>query len=85
MLSWVRAPLSIEAVHEHVGMDGIRTEFRKTSGGDQGDALTALLFPLTYKRVSSAVQSAAAVSDPETRPFTFQDDMEGACKANTIT
>ena len=85
MLPWVRAPLSIEAVHEHVGMDGIRTEFRKTRGGDQGDALTALLFPLTYKRVSSAVQSAAAVSDPETRLFTFQDDMEGVCKANTIT
>ena len=49
LLSWVRGPLSTVATDEHVGMDGTQTELKKTRGGDQGDAVTALVFPLAYQ------------------------------------
>ena len=44
LLPWVRSSLTIAAVHEHTASDGTRTQLRKTKGGDQGDAVTALIF-----------------------------------------
>ncbi len=85
LLPWVRGALSIEATHQHVGMDGTRTYLRKTRGGDQGDALTALIFPLTYKPVADAVQAAATEIDPKAHVFTYQDDMEGICVGAAVT
>ena len=84
LLPWVSASLCSAAVHVHIGADGKHTELLKTRGGDQGDAITALTFPLTYRKVSAAVNSAAAALDPEAREYTFQDDLEQVCLPLTI-
>ena len=81
MLPWAKASLSVAAVHEHVGQDGTRTELKKTKGGDQGDALTNLIFPLTYKKVTLAVRAAMAPHDPNSHVYSFQDDLECVCDA----
>ena len=75
----------VAAVHEHVGSDGGRTELKKTRGGDQGDALTTLIFPLAYKRVRVHVHSAVADADPKARVYTYQDDMEAVCSIEAIS
>ena len=80
MVPWVRGCLLLTAVHVHTGNDGEQTALHKTRGGDQGDALTALVFPLTYKRVSTAVGAAAAAADPHARIYTYQDDLDTVCK-----
>ena len=64
LLPWVRGPLCHEAVHEYVGMDGSRMQLRKTRGGDQGDAITSLVFPLTYKRVAKIGPGRRSCSRP---------------------
>ena len=84
MLPWAKASLSVAAVHEHVGQDGTRTELKKTKGGDQGDALTNLIFPLTYKKVTLAVRAAMAPHDPNSHVYSFQDDLECVCDAMAV-
>ena len=84
MVPWIKASLSVPAVHEYVGADGTRTELQKTRGGDQGDALTGLIFPLTYKHVAHAVQDAIAGVDPLAHVYTYQDDMEAVCALEAI-
>ena len=84
LLPWAKAALSVAAVHAHVGTDGSRTLLHKTRGGDQGDALTSLLLPLAYKRVSSAVEAAASIHDPSSRTSSYQDDLENICKPDAI-
>ena len=37
LLPWVRASLSVAAVHEHTGADGTHTQLKKTRGEDHGD------------------------------------------------
>ncbi len=81
MVPWVRGCLLLPAVHVHVGSDGKPTEVLKTRGGDQGDALTSIVFPLTYKRVSAAVETAASTSDAHARVYTYQDDLDAVCTA----
>ena len=78
------APLSTVVTHLHIGRDGKETKVMKTRGGDQGDAITALTFPLTYRVVSRAVQQAIAVDDPSAREYTFQDDLEVICLPNAV-
>ena len=85
LLPWVAASLSIEAVHEYVGEHGKRMQLQKTRGGDQGDALTALLFPLTYKKVAAAVRSAVSEVDANSHTYTYQDDMECVCATAAVT
>ena len=63
-------------MHEHVSADGTRTEFPKTRGGDQGDALTSLIFPLTYKSVTEAVSAAIVNDEPNSIAVTYPDDVE---------
>ena len=84
LLPWVRGPLSTVATHEHVGMDGTRAELKKTRGGDQGDAVTALVFPLTYKPVTVSVSTAIAEVDQHGHVYTYQDDMEGVCSVEAV-
>ena len=84
LMPWVSASLSIAAVHVHVGDDGNWTELPKTRGGDPGDALTSLVFPLAYKQVSSEVQAAVAMLDTDARTYTYQDDMEAVCTTGAV-
>ena len=83
-LPWVQASLSVASQHIHVGSDSARTTVSKTRGGDPGDALTSLLFPLAYKEVAADVQQAALRSDPHSRTYTYQDDMEVICTLDAI-
>ena len=84
LLPWVRGSLTTVATHEHVGMDGTRTELKKTRGGDQGDAITALVFPLAYKAVTDSVCAAIAEVDQHGHVYTYQDDMEGVCSVEAV-
>ena len=71
-------------MHEHLGTGGSRTQLRKTRGGDQGDALTALIFPLVYKQVSVDTLSSISADDPNAGVYTYQDDLELCCDASGI-
>ena len=59
LLPWLRNSLSVVATHKHVSADSTRMELKKTRGGDQGDALTGLIFPLSYKHVSDSVSAVS--------------------------
>jgi len=84
LLPWVGAALCTATVHVHLGQDGVQTSLRKTRGGDQGDAITALTFPLTYQKVSAAVNEAATTLDAEAREYTYQDDLEQVCTPSAV-
>ena len=51
-LPWVMASLTAQAVHVHVGADGSKTMLPKTRGEDQGDAIIAIVFPMTCEQVA---------------------------------
>ena len=57
----------------------LTTPSASLDGGDQGDAVTAVLFPLVYRRVTKALQAGAAITDPEARKYAYQDDAELIC------
>ena len=48
----------------------------KSRGGDQGDALISLVFPLTFHQVLEDTQAAARHSDPVARVYGYQDDVD---------
>ena len=53
----------------------------KERGGDQGDALTNYIFPLTCKRVTASVRDAAQLGTDEARDYSYQDDLDIVCVA----
>ena len=76
LLPWARVGLGAATEHAHVARDGTRTRLPKERGGDQGDALTNVLFPLCYKRVTDAIERAAATAGMVARGYRCQDDLE---------
>ena len=59
LLPWVVTSLTVTTTHAHVGTDGHITHLAKGTGGDQGDAITAMTFPMAYRVVSRSVECAA--------------------------
>ena len=47
LLPWARTSLFTSTTHVHNASDGYQTKLVKDQRGDQGDAITALVFPLT--------------------------------------
>ncbi len=70
--------------HVHRSFDGSKTYLPKERGGDQGDGLTGLVFPLVYKRVTQATEQAARQHDQEARANTYQDDLDLVCTPAAI-
>ena len=60
------------------------TKIVKSRGGDQGDAVTAILFPLVYRTVTSQLQTAALAHDGEAREYAYQDDAELICLPSAL-
>ena len=83
-LPWARVALCTATVHVHVGTDGVRTALPKERGGDQGDALTNYIFPLTYKRVTASVRDAAQLGTDEARDYSYQDDLDIVCAMEAV-
>ncbi len=63
----------------YLGDDGTHHTIVKSRGGDQGDAVTAVLFPLVYRRVTLALRMGATAIDPDAREYAYQDDAELIC------
>ena len=85
MVPWVRGCLELAPVHVWRASDGSTMELEKSRGGDQGDALVSLIFPLTYATVSKAVADAVQSTDGDARVYTFQDDMELVCTPAAVS
>ena len=45
MLPWLKGHLATDVSHVYLGEDGTHHTIQKSRGGDQGDAVTAVLFP----------------------------------------
>jgi len=84
LVPWVAAPLCTATCHIHRGSDGSRTELQKTRDGDQGDALTTLIFPISYRSVGAAVAQAAGTPEKQAHEYTYQDDLETVCDASAV-
>ena len=84
LLPWARTSLSTSAVHVHMGAEGRILEVPKESGGDQGDALTNLIFPVTYQSVGHEVSQAVRAVNGVARCYVYQDDMETVCPVSSI-
>ena len=63
MLPWLNGHLATLVHHVYLGEDGGHYSIPKSQGGDQGDAVTAVIFPLVYRTVTSALQESAATID----------------------
>ena len=89
MLPWVNAELTTPTVHVYIGLNGSKLTIPKDRGGDQGDPIVGLIFPLTYHRVIHATESAAKNHDSRARAYSYQDDVDlvtnpnGCCDAST--
>ncbi len=58
MSPWLMGHLVTAVSHVYLGDDGTHHTISKSRyGGDQGDAVTAILFPLVYRRVTLALQN----------------------------
>jgi hypothetical protein len=73
---WVEPWLRTEAVHVCHLPGASPVQLRKNRGGDQGDPLINLLFPLAFHRVCLATQEVAARHDSEAHVYAYQDDMQ---------
>ena len=78
-LPWALPGLLLCPQHVHTGADGKQTLLIKSRGGDQGDAITSMVFPLVYRRVTRATAAAARTLDPAAREYSYQDDLELVC------
>ena len=85
LMAWARPYLEVEALHAYTSPDGSVLELPKTRGGDQGDSVVNLLFPLAYRRASRKVEQVACNVDVDARTYSFQDDVELICKAGAIS
>ena len=63
MLPWLKGHLVTKVSHVYLGDDGTHHEISKSSGGDQGDAVTAVLFPLVYRKVTLALRLGVITID----------------------
>ena len=79
MLPWVMAGFSTDTMHVYVGPSGEKQWLPKSSGGDQGDAEVALVFPLVYSKVIRRTEEAAKTIDPAARAYGYQDDLDIVC------
>ncbi len=79
MLPWLKGHLVTTVSNVYLGDDGTHHAIVKSRGGGQGDAVTAVLFPLVYRRVTTALQAGAATLDPEAREYAYQDDADLIC------
>ena len=83
LVPWACLSLCTAATHVHVARDGTQTLLPKERGGDQGDALTNQLFPLTYHSVAGAVEQAAGTAAEPARGYCYQDDLDVICDPAT--
>ena len=79
MLPWLKGHLVTEVSHVYLGDDGTHHTIKKSRGGDQGDAATAILVPLVYRKVTLALRLGATTVDPDAREYAYQDDAELIC------
>ena len=73
---WVEPWLRTATAHVCILPGAPPVVLTKDRGGDQGDALINLLFPLTYQDVLEKTQEAARTRDPDARVYGYQDDAD---------
>ena len=88
LIPWIGAELGTESVHLYVGPSGAPLQLIKDRGGDQGDPMTGLLYPIVYHKAVLSAESASRAIDPEARIYAYQDDaniveLPGACGASS--
>lgn len=76
LLPWVEPWLYADALHVCHVPGAPPIELCKDRGGDQGDPLINLLFPLAFHKVVCAVRAAAAQHDEHARAYAYQDDLQ---------
>ena len=79
LLPWAAPMLQTTATHVWHAADGSHLEISKTAGGDQGDALVSIVYPIVNKRPVRLAAAAARAVDPLAREYTYQDDLELVC------
>ena len=84
MLPWLKGHFATKVAHVYLGEEGTHHTIEKSRGGDQGDAVVAVIFPLVYRRVTLELHKAAAAIDPESREYTYQDDVELICNLEAL-
>ena len=76
MLPWVVSELCITTNHVYMGPSGHPTLIEKSAGGDQGDPIVGILFPLLYARPVVAALSATSADGAGARAYSYQDDLD---------
>ena len=79
LLPWASPELIHPAVHIYIGPSGEPLRLCKDRGGDQGDAMVSIVFPLTYKKVVRETEAAAQAADPSARAYSYSDDLDVVC------
>ena len=85
LLPWLKGHIATPVTHVYLGEDGTHHQIVKSRGGDQGDAVTALRFPLVYRTVTLRLQAAASQHDEEAREYAYQDDAELICLPSALS
>ena len=85
MLPWLNGHLATIVNHVYLGQDGDHYLIPKSQGGDQGDAVTAVIFPMVYRTVTRALIESATAIDPDARDYAYQDDVELICIKEAYT
>ena len=76
MMPWVLKELCTETYRAYLGSSGEILWIKKSMGGDQGDPIVALLFPLLYSRAIKAAFTAANTPNQPARAYSYQDDLD---------
>ena len=76
---WVEPWLRVETTHVCTLAGAPPVQLHKDRGGDQGDPLINLLFPLAFHRVIEDMEVAATTVDKDARAYAYQDDVDLIC------
>ena len=76
MAAWVAPELCTPTKHLFKCSSGELLSIEKSSGGDQGNAIVAQVFPLLYARPVRATIDAVLAHDQDARPYAYQDDLD---------
>jgi hypothetical protein len=77
--AWTSPELAATYTGVYVGSSGEKMHIVRDRGGDQGDPMVGLIYPLVYHRVIMRTEAAARVADGEARAYGFQDDLDIVC------
>jgi hypothetical protein len=76
MSAWTTPELASAYEGVYVGPSGERLKITRDRGGDQGDPMVGLIYPILYHSVIIRTEQAARISDPAARAYGYQDDLD---------